>query len=221
VTAGANCTFNGQTVANGSSVTAYQASTVPSGQSCALETRTCTNGTLSGSYQYASCSVASQTSDLTADEQWFMDQHASIKQNYFAGKFGKWDNPTGWWEGWYLRAYINMYEASHKVEFLRALNELLKIVADGNDSLTGLPDQVVGKVMPGWGNTYGGAYGPNGGLRYSDLTLNGLYMYPMAAFARIVKTTPSLQAEFGADADRYLGQIDAIFQAFKPNDRRA
>src|SRR5690606_11400056 len=51
-----------QSVAHGSSVTAYQSSTVPYGSSCTggsqSQTRTCNNGTLSGSYQYASCSVA-------------------------------------------------------------------------------------------------------------------------------------------------------------------
>lgn len=52
-----SCTFNGKTVANGSSVTAYLASSVPSGQTCKSQARTCSNGTLSGTYAYASCSV--------------------------------------------------------------------------------------------------------------------------------------------------------------------
>jgi len=53
-----SCTFNGQSVANGQSVTAYQSSSVAYGSACASETRTCTKGTLSGSYQNTSCSVA-------------------------------------------------------------------------------------------------------------------------------------------------------------------
>jgi peptidoglycan hydrolase-like protein with peptidoglycan-binding domain len=51
------CTFNGQTVANGASVTVYQNATVPNGQQCVSQQRTCSNGTLSGSYGYAACSV--------------------------------------------------------------------------------------------------------------------------------------------------------------------
>lgn len=51
------CNFNGQTVAHGSSVKAYAASTVSYGQSCQSQTRTCNNGVLSGSYSVASCSV--------------------------------------------------------------------------------------------------------------------------------------------------------------------
>ncbi len=56
-----SCTFNGSTVVHGNSVTAYQASTVPYGSSCASQTRTCSNGSLSGSYAYSSCSVSPPT----------------------------------------------------------------------------------------------------------------------------------------------------------------
>lgn len=48
----ASCSFNGQTVAHGSSVTAYVA---PNATACQAETRVCTNGSLSGSYPYSSC----------------------------------------------------------------------------------------------------------------------------------------------------------------------
>jgi hypothetical protein len=55
------CAFYDQTVANGGSITAYQAATVPYGQQCVSQTRTCSNGTLSGSYGYTTCSVAAPT----------------------------------------------------------------------------------------------------------------------------------------------------------------
>jgi len=58
VNAPASCMFNGSTVLSGSSVTAYNTSSVPYGNTCPSETRTCTNGTLSGSYGYSSCSVS-------------------------------------------------------------------------------------------------------------------------------------------------------------------
>ncbi|MEK7509777.1 MAG: peptidoglycan-binding protein, partial [Patescibacteria group bacterium] len=56
------CSFNNQSVAHGQSITAYRSSNVPLGQQCVSENRTCTNGTLSGSYQYASCTVAGAAS---------------------------------------------------------------------------------------------------------------------------------------------------------------
>ena len=50
----APCSFNGQTIQHGSSVQAYRES---SAAQCVYETRTCTNGTLSGTYQNVSCTV--------------------------------------------------------------------------------------------------------------------------------------------------------------------
>lgn len=47
----------GGTIASGASVTAYGTSSVPFGNVCTSETRTCTNGTLSGSYTSSSCVV--------------------------------------------------------------------------------------------------------------------------------------------------------------------
>lgn len=58
VQAASNCTAPwGATVAHGSSVTAYAAGSVPAGSSCSAQTRTCNNGSLSGSGNYASCAV--------------------------------------------------------------------------------------------------------------------------------------------------------------------
>ncbi|MEH2503403.1 hypothetical protein V1290_002214 [Bradyrhizobium sp. AZCC 1578] len=49
----------GGTISNGQSVTAYSATTGPVGQACSAiaQTRTCTNGTLSGSYTNQTCSA--------------------------------------------------------------------------------------------------------------------------------------------------------------------
>src|SRR5262249_21384292 len=52
------CTFNGQVVPEGQSVTAYHDSSEPFGSTCSSEQRTCTNGQLSGTYAFASCAVA-------------------------------------------------------------------------------------------------------------------------------------------------------------------
>lgn len=65
-TTNAPCTFNGQTVAHGASVTAYHAASVPAGQTCQSQTRTCSNGTLSGTYGYTSCTVAEPQQTITA-----------------------------------------------------------------------------------------------------------------------------------------------------------
>jgi hypothetical protein len=62
VTANTSCTAPwGATVANGASVTAYQTSSVTSPASCVSQTRTCTNGTLSGTYANQTCVVLMDT----------------------------------------------------------------------------------------------------------------------------------------------------------------
>ncbi len=57
-----SCSFNGQSIAHGSSINAYLANSVPYGSSCSVQTRTCNNGTLSGTYAYSNCSVGSANS---------------------------------------------------------------------------------------------------------------------------------------------------------------
>lgn len=47
----------GGTVNHGSNVTAYQTASVPFGNTCASQTRSCNNGTLSGSYTNQNCTV--------------------------------------------------------------------------------------------------------------------------------------------------------------------
>lgn len=53
----------GATVASGTSVSAYSTASVSPGGDCASarQTRTCTNGTLSGTYTYQSCSISAAT----------------------------------------------------------------------------------------------------------------------------------------------------------------
>ena len=58
----AACTFDGASVAHGDNVTAYASDSVALGLSCESEIRTCTNGSLSGSFEYASCEATSAAS---------------------------------------------------------------------------------------------------------------------------------------------------------------
>jgi hypothetical protein len=55
------CVFRGAEIGSGASVTAFQQGSVPSGHACVSETRTCTNGVLSGSYPEASCSISTSS----------------------------------------------------------------------------------------------------------------------------------------------------------------
>ena len=57
LTVNRSCTFNGQTVTHGNSVTAYREANVPFGSSCQSQTRTCNDGNLTGTFAYSSCAV--------------------------------------------------------------------------------------------------------------------------------------------------------------------
>ncbi len=166
------------------------------------------------------CSSNGNSAWNKEDAQWFLEQHNDLKAKYFIGKFGVDNNPSGWDHGAYLRAYVDMYEATHDIRILRNLDELLAVVAAGNDALTGRVDDRTNTVLPGWG-TREYDYGPNGGERYSDMLTNALYAYPLAAFARIVYESPHLRAEFGADADRYYQMVRELYQVQAPFVRDA
>ncbi|MDD5197922.1 MAG: FISUMP domain-containing protein [Candidatus Gracilibacteria bacterium] len=63
-----DCTFNSSPVTHATAVTAYLASSVSFGNTCTSEQRTCTNGTLSGTYTFAACTVAGATGTFTLSQ---------------------------------------------------------------------------------------------------------------------------------------------------------
>src|SRR3990167_247813 len=80
--ANASCTFNGTTIAHNARVDAYQSSSVPlGGTACVSEKRVCTNGTLSGTYQFSTCAPAWSAGQSI----WVKPSNASAICRYFAG----------------------------------------------------------------------------------------------------------------------------------------
>lgn len=59
-----SCLFDGKTVSHGSSVQAFNNSSVPHGSECQAETRICTDGILSGSFQFSSCTAGAAAACL-------------------------------------------------------------------------------------------------------------------------------------------------------------
>jgi hypothetical protein len=82
----------GGTLAHGSTATAYQASSVGCGSSCASETLTCSNGTLGGgSYQYGACSVAAcDCPALTVNFDWGTEGSGPCQVSLPAGNSSNW-----------------------------------------------------------------------------------------------------------------------------------
>ena len=67
VGAPASCLFNGQTIAHTQTVKAFQTSTVPFGQTCAMQDRACTNGSLSGDFAFPACEVGAPAACMFGD----------------------------------------------------------------------------------------------------------------------------------------------------------
>jgi len=55
-----NCNFNGEAIADGASVVAYQTAIVDHDETCQQEIRTCTDGVLSGTYTSNVCTVSGE-----------------------------------------------------------------------------------------------------------------------------------------------------------------
>lgn len=64
VGAPAHCMFGHSAVVHGQNITTFEASTVPFGEECRSQTRTCNNGTLTGSFMFPNCNVGQPSSCL-------------------------------------------------------------------------------------------------------------------------------------------------------------
>ncbi|EKD30231.1 MAG: hypothetical protein ACD_78C00115G0015 [uncultured bacterium (gcode 4)] len=63
-----DCTFNATPITHSTSVTAYQTASVSFGNTCISQQRTCTDGTLSGTYTFANCTVDGATGTFTLSQ---------------------------------------------------------------------------------------------------------------------------------------------------------
>lgn len=102
-TCGLICTTPwGQQVNNGGSVTAFQADSVLSNQTCVSETRTCTNGNLSGSFEFQNCvnngctqTVENRTLSCPVGETGVgIIQNRTVNRNGVCNNNGEWTEVT-------------------------------------------------------------------------------------------------------------------------------
>lgn len=63
------CIFNGQQIEDGDSVDAYETSSVAFGSNCNLQSRKCNNGTLTGNFEFGSCTPGAPLSCLFNGQQ--------------------------------------------------------------------------------------------------------------------------------------------------------
>ena len=82
------CSLDGVNVSHGATITAYEQQTVGSGDTCVSEDQICSNGSLSGSYEYGSCSISSGSSCMFNGETIESGEGAVAFQNSAADSNG-------------------------------------------------------------------------------------------------------------------------------------
>ena len=65
-----DCSLGGLNIANGASITAYKSATANFGGNCVSQERTCTDGNLTGTFEFNSCKLLLQTPAHLADHHW-------------------------------------------------------------------------------------------------------------------------------------------------------
>lgn len=99
----------GRTLAHGASVTAYRLSSVPAGQQCQSEQRTCTNGSLSGTYTKETCTVQPSECKVYDWSYGLLATLASGQQGTFYIEERRPTSPNAGWETVCLERQVRCY----------------------------------------------------------------------------------------------------------------
>jgi hypothetical protein len=151
--------------------------------------------------------------DDQANEQVSNEWDANALKQSFAGR-----KPGYWGIGERLAALVQVYDLVAPLnpdlaaKYLRRLKYLVQALVDCRDDRWPADqlktDGSRHRVMPAWGQIENN----RDGRWNTDVDTSGLFVYPMAAFARRVARAPAHHAEFGADA---IQMITAVFETFR------
>ena len=118
----AACLFNGKTIAHGEIITAFKASSVSFNATCNSEKRTCSNGQLSGSNEFASC--VNEAKPLACQAQTV-----------------KWTNGSG-------TCQVNIGILTHQQSLTNVINTVANLSGKANISCNNGVTQVTGQCAP-------------------------------------------------------------------------
>jgi hypothetical protein len=134
------------------------------------------------------------------------------------------DAPLGpdWGLGAHAAALVQMYDlmapldraqAARYLERLRQIAGALLANRDDNRLIPPVDpvEPFRGRVMPAWG----GLAADRDNQWNTDPVIAGLFIYPMAAFARRVADNPALHAQYEADAIRFVTATMETYEAFR------
>jgi hypothetical protein len=143
------------------------------------------------------------------------DEEASGIENSFSES----TFPPYWGIGARTAALVQVYDLVAPLDvdlaerLLKRLGRIAGALLASRDDHRGFPaDPFRGRVMPAWG-----AFTKNrDGKWNTDVDTSGLFAYAMAAFARRVARNPTLHAQHGDDAVRFITATLETFEAFRP-----
>jgi hypothetical protein len=173
------------------------------------------------------------------DARWM--SAADLKQRLSEYTYGLTNRQV--WMAWGVfddaAAMVRMFELTHDPKYLDHLRKVNHLVLDFRDDhhpgddfprfdnpvcLNCRPpllvDRVRGKVVPAWGSgILYSDYVIDGGLNPVILVISGVYVYGLAAFARLVAEDPDPQrrAAYGADAMKFANATMETMWAFMPD----
>jgi hypothetical protein len=127
--------------------------------------------------------------------------------------------PDYWGLGGRTSALVQMYDLVAPLDPTRAGRYLARLhritdalLANRDDARNFPADAFRDRIMPAWG-----AYTEDRDNRWNtDVVTAGLFTYAMAAFARRVADNPTLHAEYGTDAIRFVTAAIDTYEAFRP-----
>jgi hypothetical protein len=134
-------------------------------------------------------------------------------------KFSESTFPPYWDIGGLTSALVQVYDLVAPLDVdlaervIKRLGRIACALLASRDDYRGFPaDAFRGRVMPAWG-----ACARDRDCKWNtDVDTSGLFAYAMAAFARRVARNPTLHAQHGDDAVRFITATLETFEAFRP-----
>lgn len=217
-----NCSVNGQTISHGGTISLFFESSVPTGETCRTQTRTCSNGVLSGTASASACAVQSAyvnrytcgTISLPTTprnlvevlDQAFETYSMPFVRHNQDGTLGNSDAPK-------LDAFLELYQATNNVKYLQYFVVNAEKMLSYRDDKTGFKDYR-GRAGATWSN---GGY--TGGQAISYLIEDGTNVSVLARFASIVNKASCLYDVKEPGGKTFRTLADKYLTAFADNFR--
>ena len=119
-----------------------------------------------------------------------------------------------WGESYLLAALVEMFAVSHDPGHAASVVAIGDWLDRGRDDRNGRRDEIRQRVLPAWSSE---RYSK--GQRYTWAVHTGMIAAPLARFAAIVRSDPTLRARWGTEADRLLRVAEEAVAPFDEDFR--